>query len=85
MFYKSPTTDLIIILVVVLLIFGPKRIPMLGRQIGQGMREFKDGITGRSKDSETPDRPEIEQASADAAPVTRERESAPVSTPERRA
>jgi sec-independent protein translocase protein TatA len=84
MFYKSPTTDLIIILVVVLLIFGPKRIPMLGRQIGQGMREFKDGITGRSKDSEPPERAEITQASQDAAPVAPERESAPVTTPERR-
>ncbi|MFZ0377551.1 MAG: twin-arginine translocase TatA/TatE family subunit, partial [Solirubrobacteraceae bacterium] len=49
MFIKSPSTDLIIVLVIVLLIFGPKRLPGLGRQLGQGMREFKDGITGHSK------------------------------------
>jgi sec-independent protein translocase protein TatA len=42
--------ELIIILVVVLLIFGPKRLPQLGRQLGGGMREFKDSIQGRDKD-----------------------------------
>jgi sec-independent protein translocase protein TatA len=42
--------ELIIILVIVLLIFGPKRLPGLGRQLGSGMREFKDGITGKDKD-----------------------------------
>ena len=50
MFIKSPTTDLIIVLVIVLLIFGPKRLPGLGRHLGQGMREFKESITGQSKD-----------------------------------
>jgi sec-independent protein translocase protein TatA len=42
--------ELIIVLVIVLLIFGPKRLPGLGRQLGSGMREFKDGITGKDKD-----------------------------------
>jgi sec-independent protein translocase protein TatA len=41
-------TELIIVLVIVLLIFGPKRLPGLGRQLGAGMREFKDSITSRS-------------------------------------
>ena len=40
-------TELIIVLVIVLLIFGPKRLPGLGRQLGSGMREFKDSISGR--------------------------------------
>jgi sec-independent protein translocase protein TatA len=40
-------TELIIVLVIVLLIFGPKRLPGLGKQLGSGMREFKDSITGR--------------------------------------
>ena len=38
--------ELAIVLVIVLLIFGPKRLPGLGRQLGCGMREFKDSITG---------------------------------------
>jgi len=40
-------TELIIVLVIVLLIFGPKRLPGLGRQLGSGMREFKDSISGK--------------------------------------
>ena len=62
MFIKSPSTDLIIVLVIVLLIFGPKRLPGLGRQLGQGMREFKDSITGNSKDDEAESRPELTSA-----------------------
>jgi sec-independent protein translocase protein TatA len=42
--------EIIIVLVVVLLIFGPKRLPDLGRSLGGGMREFKDSITGKTKD-----------------------------------
>jgi sec-independent protein translocase protein TatA len=39
-------SGLIIILVVALLIFGPKRLPEIGRSLGRGMREFKDSVTG---------------------------------------
>ncbi|MEA2305100.1 MAG: sec-independent protein translocase protein TatA [Solirubrobacteraceae bacterium] len=44
--------ELIVVLVVVLLIFGPKRLPGLGRQLGGGMREFKDSLTGSSKEDD---------------------------------
>jgi len=44
--------EIIIVLVVVLLIFGPKRLPDLGRSLGSGMREFKDSVTGKDKDRE---------------------------------
>ena len=44
--------ELLIILVVVLLILGPKRLPALGRSLGAGMRNFKDSITGSGKDAE---------------------------------
>src|SRR5439155_25863373 len=47
--------ELLIILVILLLIFGPKRLPGLGRQLGSGMREFKDSITGKSRDEEDSD------------------------------
>ncbi len=50
--FRNPVTDLIVVVIVALVIFGPKRLPMLGRALGQGMREFKDGITGESKVSE---------------------------------
>jgi sec-independent protein translocase protein TatA len=44
--------ELIIVLVIALVIFGPKRLPDLGRSLGSGMREFKDSITGSSKDDD---------------------------------
>jgi sec-independent protein translocase protein TatA len=46
--------EIIIVLVVVLLIFGPKRLPDLGRSLGSGMREFKDSVTGKDRDDELP-------------------------------
>ena len=55
--------NLIIILLIVLVLFGAKRLPGLGRGLGQGMREFKDGITGESKPDED-DVPAISRASA---------------------
>jgi sec-independent protein translocase protein TatA len=45
--------ELVLVLVIILLIFGPKRLPGLGRSLGAGMREFKDSITGKSRDDET--------------------------------
>lgn len=39
--------QLIIVLVIILLVFGAKRLPELGRNLGAGAREFKDGITGK--------------------------------------
>lgn len=41
---------LILILVVALLVFGPKRLPEMGRSLGRGMREFKDSISGNKND-----------------------------------
>ena len=55
-------TGLVVILLVLLLIFGPKRLPEMGRSIGRGMREFKDSLTG--KDDEEEERRELPSASA---------------------
>jgi sec-independent protein translocase protein TatA len=44
----------IAILIVALLVFGPKRLPEIGRSLGKGMREFKDSITGRDEKTELP-------------------------------
>jgi sec-independent protein translocase protein TatA len=44
--------ELIVLGIVLLLIFGPKRLPEMGRSMGRGMREFKDSISGDSKDDE---------------------------------
>jgi sec-independent protein translocase protein TatA len=42
--------EIAILLVIVLLVFGPKRLPEMGRSLGRGMREFKDSITGKDED-----------------------------------
>jgi sec-independent protein translocase protein TatA len=69
--------ELGIVLLIVLLIFGPKRLPGLGKQLGSGMREFKDGITGGNKDDDEEERrPEITPAAADATPSTAQTPSA---------
>jgi len=44
--------ELVVLLVVLLLIFGPKRLPEMGRSLGKGMREFKDSITGKGGDDD---------------------------------
>ena len=48
---------LILILVVALIVFGPKRLPEMGRSLGKGMREFKDSISGKDDTRELPPPP----------------------------
>jgi sec-independent protein translocase protein TatA len=62
MFFRSPYADALIVVLILLLFFGPKRLPGLGRSLGQGMREFKDSISGKSHDSEDEARPELTAA-----------------------
>ena len=48
--------ELAILLLVALLVFGPKRLPEMGRSLGRGMREFKDSVSGNSRDDDDDDR-----------------------------
>jgi len=41
--------ELVIVLVIALIVLGPKRLPEVGRSLGNGMREFKDSISGDSR------------------------------------
>ena len=43
---------LVVILIILLLVFGPKRLPEMGRSLGRGMREFKDSLTGQGDDDD---------------------------------
>jgi len=69
--------EILILLVVVLLVFGPKRLPEMGRSLGKGMREFKDSISGRHEEEE---RAQLTIASAEheAVPTASAREHDPV-------
>ena len=45
--FRNPVTDSLVAIFVLLLIFGPKRLPSIGRSLGQGFREFRNSITNR--------------------------------------
>jgi sec-independent protein translocase protein TatA len=44
--------ELIVVLVIALIVLGPKRLPEVGRSVGKGMREFKEAISGENDDDE---------------------------------
>ena len=72
-------SHLIVLLVVLLLVLGPKRLPEAGRAVGRGLREFKDSVAGRDEGKEGSDEARHEQAAAldaggsEATPATRPR------------
>ena len=47
--------ELIIVLVIALIVLGPKRLPEVGRSVGKGMREFKDSLSGINLDDDDDD------------------------------
>jgi sec-independent protein translocase protein TatA len=47
--------ELVIVLIIAIVVVGPKKLPQLGRSLGSGMREFKDSLTGKSKDDDDDD------------------------------
>jgi len=57
-------SEIVWILIIILLLFGAKKLPELGHSLGRGMREFKDGISGLTKDEPVappPSKPEEEK------------------------
>ncbi len=71
------------LVVILLLVFGARRLPEIGRSLGSGMREFKDSVTGDSKHATLTPGPQPGQtvtqqtAVADPAPVSRPEAPAP--------
>ena len=47
--------ELIIVLVIALIVLGPKKLPEVGRSVGKGMREFKDSLNGITDDDDEDD------------------------------
>jgi sec-independent protein translocase protein TatA len=54
MFSQIGPLEIVLVLVIVLVIFGPKRLPGLGKQLGTGLREFKESVTGEKRDDDQP-------------------------------
>jgi sec-independent protein translocase protein TatA len=70
--------ELAIVVIIALVIFGPKRLPELGKSLGDGMREFKASISGEGKDDEPP---EIDNDVEDAE-LSEDREPTPTTIAE---
>ena len=67
--------EMLILLLVLLLVFGPKRLPEMGKHLGKGMREFKESVTGMVDDVETgstADEPFVPAAPVAAKPRDRD-------------
>jgi sec-independent protein translocase protein TatA len=58
--------EVLVVLVIALIIFGPKRLPELGKSLGKGIREFRSSISGNDDDD---DKPEIESGAKASEPV----------------
>jgi sec-independent protein translocase protein TatA len=67
----------LIILLVLLVIFGPKRLPEMGRSLGRGIREFKDSVTGN--DTDEPEKVELTPPPAATTSGTQDRATQPES------
>jgi len=75
--------ELLIILVVVLLIFGPRRLPEMAKGLGQSVREFRKGIRdikNDSSDAETDKKPAAAPSESRAEPVAQERANGEATT-----
>ena len=57
--------ELVVVMIIALLVLGPKRLPDAGRSLGAGMRQFKDSLSGSS------DEPEISLVASTPAPVAK--------------
>ena len=62
--------ELIVLGLVLLLVFGPKRLPEMGRSLGRGMREFKDSVMGSERETAPAG---LEPVSADVPGIERDR------------
>ena len=60
--------ELAIVLVIALVIFGPKRLPDLGKSLGSGMREFKDSLSGKDDDDDDEAQAKLEAAASQPQP-----------------
>jgi sec-independent protein translocase protein TatA len=66
--------ELVVVLIIALVIFGPKRLPELGRSMGRGIREFRSSISGKGNDDDdeedsSSEPPQIEGARKPDEPV----------------
>jgi sec-independent protein translocase protein TatA len=74
-------TELLIVLAIVVVLFGAKRLPLLGRQLGGGLREFKDSVAARADRDEAEDQAQLPAPEAPPASVTEQPAESPAEPP----
>jgi sec-independent protein translocase protein TatA len=67
MFSGIGVPELLIVLVIALIVLGPKKLPEVGRSLGRGMREFKDSVSGITSSNDDEDEEENRELRAERA------------------
>lgn len=70
--------EIIVVLIIALIVFGPKRLPELGSSLGRGIREFKETVTGEKGDEDSDD--DVKTIAATQVTTAKAPESTPVAT-----
>jgi sec-independent protein translocase protein TatA len=76
--------EIIIVLIIALIVFGPKRLPELGSSLGRGIREFKETITGDRKDDDDDPDDDVKALSASATTTAPAESAESEATPDKR-
>jgi sec-independent protein translocase protein TatA len=74
--------EIIVVLIIALIVFGPKRLPELGNSLGKGIREFRDTVTGDKHDDDDDDKKALGATQAAPTPVQQPAEPEVVVPPE---
>ncbi|MFN8163103.1 MAG: twin-arginine translocase TatA/TatE family subunit [Solirubrobacterales bacterium] len=67
--------EIIVVLIIALVVFGPKRLPELGSSLGRGIREFRDTVTGDKHDDDDDDVKALSASQATTPPVDKPAEA----------
>ena len=70
--------ELAIVLIIALVVFGPKRLPELGRSLGRGIREFRGSVSGDHRDSDDEESHQREIPAGDPGPAVADEKAEPV-------
>jgi sec-independent protein translocase protein TatA len=70
--------ELAIVLIIALVVFGPKRLPELGRSLGRGIREFRGSVSGDHRDGDDEEPPQREIPAGDPGPAVADEKAEPV-------
>lgn len=74
--------EVLVVLIIALVVFGPKRLPELGQSLGRGIREFKGSLSGESDDRDEGGQSAAQQRELDSGSAAADSGEKPVSSEE---